>query len=212
MRYLFTIIFTAIFSTALVAQAHIGTVEYLKVQRQAIMADFPFPPKMVMNTIEEKLERMGYKGKDAKDFTVFRGASISELGAGVYDLYFMVEKKSKKDRDNSVVTLMISKGYENFVTDAEDAVLMGNAKSYVESLRTAVAAFDLEEQIKEQEELVRKNEKKAAKLVEDGADLDAKLRKIQELITDNKKGQETQKDELEKQRVILETLKARRKG
>ena len=165
-----------------------------------------------MNTIEEKLEKMGYKGKSAKDFTVFRGVTLPEIGTGVYDIYFMVEKKSKRDKDNAVVTMMLSKGYENFVTETEDAAIITNAKNYLDGLKLSVTAYDLEGQIKEQEAIVKKNEKKSSNLAEDGQNLESKFKKLQEQIADNKKEQIDQNSEVEKQKQILDMLKARRKG
>jgi hypothetical protein len=38
------------------------------------------------------------------------------LGSEAYDLYFSVDRKSKKGKDISNVTLMISKGFDSFVT------------------------------------------------------------------------------------------------
>ena len=165
MKYFFVLIATVIFSNSSFAQPRVSTVEYLKTKRQSIVSDFPFSPKTVMNTIEERLEKLGYKAKDAKDFTVFRGVTLPEIGTGVYDIYFMAEKKSRKDDDNSIVTMMVSKGYENFITEKDDEAIVNNAKIYLENLKLSVSAYDLEGQIKDQEAIVKKNEKKAAGLV-----------------------------------------------
>ncbi|MBK7884493.1 MAG: hypothetical protein IPJ81_12430 [Chitinophagaceae bacterium] len=212
MKYFFLFIFTALSITSTFAQTRVSTTEYLKTKRQSIVADFPFSPKTVMNTIEEKLEKMGYKGKDAKDFLVFKGVTLPEIGTGVYDIYFMAEKKSKKDNDNAVVTMMLSKGYENFVTEKDDETIINNAKNYLDNLKLSVTAYDLEDQIKEQESVVRKNEKKAANLIDEGQSLESKLKKLQQQIEDNKKDQADQNSEVEKQKEILDMLKGRRQG
>lgn len=212
MKYFFVLIATVIFSNSSFAQPRVSTVEYLKTKRQSIVSDFPFSPKTVMNTIEERLEKLGYKAKDAKDFTVFRGVTLPEIGTGVYDIYFMAEKKSRKDDDNSIVTMMVSKGYENFITEKDDEAIVNNAKIYLENLKLSVSAYDLEGQIKDQEAIVKKNEKKAAGLVDDGQSLESKLKKLQQQIEDNKKDQADQNSEVEKQKEILDMLKGRRQG
>lgn len=193
------------------SQARIGTVEYLKSHRQSIVGDFPFAAKTIESTIEDKLEKMGYKAKSSKGFTVFRGVTMPELGTGVYDLYFSVDKKSKREKDNSVVTMMISKGYENFVSEKDDPLIIENAKKYVDNLKLAVEAYDLEGQINEQEDVIKKNVKKAEDLVDEGSDLEKKLKKIQQQIEDNKKAQTDQEAEVQKQKEILEMFKSRRK-
>jgi hypothetical protein len=197
--------------TAIFAQARYTTAEFQKVMRPAIVADVPFPEKTISNAIEDKMGKMGYKGKSVKGFTMYSGVHLNELGSGNYDMYFMVDRVSRKDKGNSTVTLMLSSGFDAFVSDSSDATLINNAKTYMNSLRDMVAAYDLELQIAEQEDVIKKADKKYNGLVDDGTDLQKKKRKIEEQIVENTAAQAAQKTEAEKQRQVLETLKAKRK-
>jgi hypothetical protein len=193
------------------AQARYTTTEFQKVMRPAIVADMPFPEKTVSNAIEDKMNKSGYKGKSVKSFTMYSGVHLNELGVGNYDMYYLVDRVSRKDKGNSTVTLMLSKGFDAFVSDSSDASVIESAKNYMNNLRDMVAAYDLEMQITEQEDVIKKADKKYNSLVDDGTDLQKKKRKIEEQIVENTAAQAVQKGEAEKQRQVLETLKAKRK-
>jgi hypothetical protein len=211
MRHIFTLILSLTFFTAVNAQSHTETVEYLKINRQAVVNDLPFPEKTIRDAIDNKMEQMGYKGKDVKGFTVYKGVRLAALGNDSYDLYFTADKKSRKDKENSTITLMISKGFDSFAADSTDAKLMDNAKAYLDSIKNMIAAYDLEQQIKGQEDAVKKADKKYNNLIDDAASLEKKRKNIEKDIDDNKKDQAAQQAELDKQKQILETLRGKRK-
>lgn len=211
MRYFFALILSLAAGTAAMAQAHTATVEYLKVNRQAVVNDMPFPEKTVRDAIDNKMEQLGYKGKEVKGFTVYKGVRLPALGNELYDLYFAADKKSRKDKDNSTLTLLLSKGFDSFAADSTDAPLMENAKTYLDSIKLMIAAYDLEQQIIAQEDAVKKADKKYNNLVDDGASLEKKRKNIEKDIEDNKKDQAGQQAEIEKQKQILETLRSKRK-
>jgi hypothetical protein len=193
------------------AQATITTVDYMKVKRQAIVNEMPFPEKIVKDAIDNRLQQAGYKGKESKGYIVYKGVRLSELGSDSYDLYFMADRLSRKNKDNSTLSMLISKGYDNFVTDTADNTLMENGKKYLNNLRDMIAAYDLEQQIIAQEDVVKKADKKYNNLIEDGQSLEKKKRNIEKDIEDNKNDQASQKGEYEKQKQILETLRKKRK-
>jgi chromosome segregation ATPase len=74
-----------------------------------------------------------------------------------------------------------------------------------------IEAYDLEQQITEQQDAVDKAGKKYNNLVDDGQSLEKKRKDIEKDIEDNKKDQEKQSADIEKQKLILETLKGKRK-
>ncbi len=198
-------------SHTILAQARNSTVEYQKMMRQAVVTELPFPEKTVSKAIEEKMSKMGYKGKSAKSFTLYSGVRMAEMGPDSYDLYYLVDRVSRRDKGTSSITLMVSKGYDNFATDSADAVLLNNAKNHLNALRDVVAAYDLELQVTDQDDAVKKADKKYNSLVDDGNDLQKRKRKLEEQIVENTNAQAAQKQETEKQRQVLETLKSKRK-
>ena len=211
MKTLFTLIAIACFCLSATAQSETTTVNYLKADRQAVANEIPFPEKTIMKAIDNKMQQLGYKGKDSKGFTVYKAVRLPELGSADYDLYFIAERKSRRNKENSTVTLMISKGPDNFATVKDDAALFDNAKKYLDNILPMITAYDLEQQINEQQDAVNNADKKYNNLIDEGQSLEKKRKNIEKDIEDNKKNQENQAVEIEKQKQKLETLKASRR-
>ncbi len=211
MKNVFAIIISFAFVAVAAAQSRTETVAYQKINRQAVVNEIPFPEKTVRDAIENKMEQMGYKGKDVKGFTVYKGVRLSDLGSDSYDLYFSADRKSRKEKEYSTLTLMIAKGFDSFVADSTDSRLMSNAKNYLDSIKIMIGAYDLEQQIIAQEDAVKKADKKYTNLIDEGVSLEKKRNNIEKDIEDNKKNQTSQQGEIEKQKQILEILRGKRK-
>jgi hypothetical protein len=192
------------------AQARLSTTSYQKAMQPAVEIELPYAEKTVKQAVENKMQQKGYKGKDTKGFTMYQGVRLPELSNDAYDLYFKIDQKNKKS--NTILYLLLSSGYEKFVGEADNPELIANAKKFLEHLMEVVGSHDLELQIKDQEEAVKKAEKKLAGLVEDGEDMKKKKAKLEKDMEDNAKKIEEQQKEAEKQRQIMETLKSQRKG
>src|SRR5688572_6251894 len=199
--------FTAVFNIASYAQARYVFIEFKDVQRPSVVREFSFPEKTVARAIDERMQKSGYKGKESKGFIVYNGVTLSELGSQPLDMYFKINGK----RENTTVNLMLSKGNENFVSELDDASTINHAKSFMDSLAVGIEAYDLEQQIANQENDLKKAEKKYEKLVNDADDLQKAKKRIENNIEENLKDQKNQQAEIEKQRQIFETLKSKRK-
>jgi hypothetical protein len=196
---------------AVKSQAYSGQSDYNKNMISAVLDEYPYEEGTVDNAIDAKFKGMGYNSKGSGDYKVFKAVKLTDIGPDVYDLYFKTDRKSKKEKGRTVVYLLISKGNENFVSEAADTALFANVKSFLNNLITDVAAADLEKQIADQEDVVKKANKKMSNLQDDGQDLAKKLQKIQQQIADNKNAQADQQKEVAAQAQILDTLKAKRK-
>lgn len=210
-KLIYTHIAILLFSITASSQARYVFLDLKDGQRPAIVNEFSYPESTVSKAIRDKMEKSGFKGKDSKGYTMYKNVSLPELGTGTYDVYFKVDRKSKKEKDMSEVTMLVSRGNEVYITEADDAQTINNAKVYLDNLIPNVQAFDLEQQIKDQEDAVSKAEKKYKNLLDDADDLQKKKRKIEQQIEDNYKDQKDQQAEIDKQRQIFETLKAKRR-
>ncbi|MBC7508601.1 MAG: hypothetical protein H7320_07615 [Ferruginibacter sp.] len=209
-KLFFVTIAVAIYGTS-IAQSRLATAEYQKTKQPGIELDVPFPEKTVSKSIDDYFQKLGYKGKDTKGYLTYKGVRLPQLGPDIYDLYFKTDKKSRKEKDATTVTLMISSGYEKFIGDTTNAPLIDSVKNYLNGLTDRVAAYDLDQQITEQDVALKKALKKLTNLTETGQDLQKKKVKIENDIADNLKGQASQKAESEKQQQILQTLRDKRK-
>ena len=211
MKKIFVVLVAVAMYTTSFAQSRLATADFQKSKQPSIEFDVPFPEKTVSKSIDDYFEKLGYKGKDTKGYLTYKGVHLPQLGADSYDLYFKTDRKNKKDKDATIVTLLISSGYEKFIGDTTNAVLIDSAKKYLNGLTARVAAYDLDEQITEQDNVIKKASKKLNNLTETGQDLQKKKVKLESEIADNLKEQASQKIVSEKQAQILETLKGKRK-
>ncbi|UAY52521.1 hypothetical protein [Ferruginibacter albus] len=208
-----TLIFGALFlfNTHSKAQAYTGQSDFNKTMQSAAIVELPFENGTTSDAINNKFKSLGYSSKSSGDYKLYKGIKLAELGDGTYDIYLKVDKKSKKEKDRSVVYMLISSGYEKFIPEAANADLFNNAKTFLNNLMPSVVAVDLENQITAQEDAVKKANKKLSNLNEDGEDLAKKQKKLEQDIADNKSSIANQQKEVAAQQQILETLKSKRK-
>ncbi|HUS00145.1 MAG TPA: hypothetical protein VMY77_00375 [Chitinophagaceae bacterium] len=210
-KLIHTLIAILLFNITVSSQARYVFIDFKDGQRPAIVNEFSYPENTVSKAIRDKMEKAGFKGKDSKGYTMYKNVSLPELGSGTYDVYFKVDRKSKKEKDMSHVTMLVSRGNEVYISEADDAQTISNAKAYLDNLIPNVQAFDLEQQITAQQDAVNKAEKKYKNLLDDADDLQKKKRKIEQQIEDNYKDQKNQQSEIDKQKQIYENLKAKRR-
>ena len=192
------------------SQAIVTITDYQKAQEPAIQYELPYSQETVTKALEDTLEKQGYKGKDTKGYTLYRDVHSTAIGPDNYNLYFKVDRKSKNEKETSIVTLMISKD-DIFISEATDMDIVNNAKVYMQNLKPVVQAYDLEQQITAQMDAVRKSNKKLTELTSDSVDIAKKEAKIKIQIQDNITSITNQKADIERQKLILETLKSKRK-
>lgn len=210
MRYLITtIISILILNYASRAQSYEGTVDYQKKDEKALIIEFPYPASVVEDAIVDKLEKMGFKKKESKGFLVYKNIVLSDISSEPADYMIRIDKKSRKEKDASIVYLMVSRNDQNISTSDES--INGNSKTFLNNLSPGVEAFNLETQIQDQDAVVTKAQKKLKDLQDDQGDMQKKIRKLQDDLQQNAKDQDTQQKEIDKQKQVLEAMKAKRK-
>ena len=191
-------------------QSYEATIQYDKKKQQAIAIDFVYQPQAVENAIVQKLAKMGYKPKEEKGilnrdkgFLVFKNIFITDILSDRMDYLVKVERKSRKEADESIMYLVMLKDDKNAlgIMDASD---VGRAKSFLNNLLPEVEAADLELQIIAQQEVVAKAEKKLRDLKEEQTSLEKK-------IADNKTSQENTQKDIESQKQALGVLEGKRR-
>jgi hypothetical protein len=193
------------------AQSYEGSVEFQKKDQKAMIIEFPYAPSVVEDAIIEKMEKLGYKKKESKGFLVYKSAIIKDISAEPADYMIKVERKSRKDKDESVVYLIMNRAEENIMARS-DAFVNSNMKTFMNGMSPEMEAFNLEREIQGQDVLVTKAEKKLKNLKDDQESLETKIRKLQENLKDNTNDQQNQQKEIENQKQILEAMKGKRKN
>jgi predicted nucleic acid-binding Zn-ribbon protein len=116
------------------------------------------------------------------------------------------------DKDVAVVNMLISTGNEVFVSDQADSITIRRGKTFLDSFQPDIEAFDLQQQVNDQQDAVTKAEKKYRSLQDDADDLQKKKNKLEQQIEDNLKAQKEQKAEIEKQKQLFEFIKGKQKN
>lgn len=199
-----------IMTVSILAQAYESSIQYDKKKQNGIAIDYSYPAQAAENAIVKKLEKMGYKPKEEKGilnrdkgFLVYKNIYFTDISKDRMDYMIKVEKKSRKAEDESVLYMIMMKGDQNALSTME-ANEVSKAKNFLNSMLPDIEAANLELQIKAQEEIVAKAEKKLSDLKTDQVGLEKKLQ-------DNKAAQETTQKDIEDQKQALGTLIGKRK-
>ena len=216
-KYLLFIL-ASFFTQLLMAQAYEGSIEFTKKKQDAFVIDFSYPPEAVENALIKKMESMGYKTKEEKGmfnkdkgFRVYKSAFINDISSNSMDYVFKVERKSRKEKDEAQLFMIIMKDNDNMMKGF-DSYGTGNARSFLNNLLPEVEAANLELQIKDQEDVVAKSEKKQKNLEDDLDNMEKRLKKLEEDIEQNKKDQEKQKQDIINQKNALDNLRGKRRS
>ena len=206
------ILFTIFLSISflLKAQAHEGSIEYNKGKQACIVMEYKYPPEAVQNAMRAKLLSLGYGGKEEKGmfnkdkgFRVYKETTVGEISPNKYDYAINIERKSHKEADETVVSLVVFKDNVNALSKLSREELE-KVKSFLNNLLPEVEASNLEILIGAQILSVEKADKKLRTLQDEN-------KKLQEALEKNIKDQELQKKEIENQNKSLDALKGRRK-
>jgi hypothetical protein len=195
------------------AQATEGLVTYQKKQQSAAVIMLPYSTDVVSTVMSDYLLKKGSSGTDIKGFKTYRNTQIVSGDSTNADLYFKIERTSRKEKDQSTVSLMVGAPNEDIANRNPGAQFgMEQAKSFLNNLVPVMEAYKLEMQIKDLNDLVIKEEKKSQALKNDGQDLVKKKYEIEGKIESNKQNQNKQDAEVEKQKQALALLISQRKA
>lgn len=196
-------------------QAHEGSVELQKSDQPAAVIELPYPPGIVSAALNDYLSKKGkLRADDLKGFTTFRNTQPIVSDSMNADLYLKVERKSRSEKETSIISLLLTEPTESVATNPAKLryLNMEQAKAYLNDLAFAVQAYNLELQIKEQNEALTRAESKYKSLADEGADLEKKRTSLEKKIQDNKQEQQTQMVEIENQKQKLASWVAQRKS
>lgn len=186
-------------------QVYDGLVEYNKKDQPAVMSDYKFPEETVEKALKEKLEKLGLKVKSSKGFLVVSNSIISSIAPIPMDYAFKVDRKSKKEKDITTVSLVMAVGDVN-----NTAANSSNAKTFLSDLAPAVDATNTDNMVNDQYAALTKAQKKYKNLQDDQTSLEKKIRNLQDDLAANAKDQQDQLKEVQRQQDILNTWKAKK--
>ncbi|WP_315818267.1 hypothetical protein [Paraflavitalea speifideaquila] len=197
---------SAFISTRTKAQvtASESKVEHTKGDKIAAVIELPYPVEEVEAAIEEHFSKKGGKSDKIKGYQVFRNMKLSDDEVELNDLHFRVERKSRKEKDITLVYLLVGRPSENVgARSGVDRHKINEAKAFLNQLTPSVESRHLDVQIKEQETVMQKATKKNLSLMEEQKELEEKIKALQLKLDQNKIDQQKQSEELTRQQGVL---------
>lgn len=199
-------LFTALLS-AMAQQARTGTAELNKVNHACVMGDYPMSSDIVEGALKKKFSeaKLG-SGKKASDgFKVYKGIIYPALSNETIDLYVKIEEK----KPNTVLYLLFSRGYDNFLKAESDTTEFNNSIRFLNNFMNDVQAYKLNADITSQQELIVSAEEKAKSLLRKGEQLTKSKSKAESKIALNKMESNSLKSEVDNQQKNLDAVRAR---
>jgi hypothetical protein len=201
------------------AQATFTTITINKNIQPGLVIHLANNANVAKGTILQKLKETGYypqtKGKlfweknKFDGFYVFTGVILPALNNLKLDMYFKIQPESRSQTDRSIVYLLVSKGYDNFISPELDSTIFLAAINFLNGFVVTTASYRLNLDIEEQEKIVKSAESKLTDLQDDEKSLAKKIDELQADLRNKRDDQVMQQKEITSQKIILEALKAK---
>jgi hypothetical protein len=212
-RYLLCMIVLLALKTVTFSQAVAteGKYEYQRGEKPAAIIELPYKSDLVEGALKQKLAKNGVKEEKLKGMQVFKGTRLTPTDGEAVDMYFKVDRKSRRDDNNSVVYLILGRPNENVaLRTPEDAYRIQEARDFLNKIIPDIEAYKLELDIASQEDVIKKSEKNLKNLVDDQKSIENKIRDLQDKLSQNKLDQDATNAQLIKQRTDRDGMLSRR--
>lgn len=187
------------------AQAYESKVDYNKIQQAGILNEYNYQEQIVEKTLRDKLEKLGYKIKNSRGFLVISNAILSDVSNKPFDYAFKTERKSKKEKDITVLSAVINENGVNVTADNSSRL-----KSFLTDLTPSIEAVNVDFMVDEQYDAVVKFQKKLKNLQDDQSSMERKVRNLQDDLKKNAREQDDMQKEITRQQEVLDALKAKK--
>jgi hypothetical protein len=194
-----------------------GHVEFNGARYPAYIKEMDASVDQAINAVKEIMTAKGAKGKEFKGFLIYREVVLPATGSyDVHDLFVKVDPIGKKANNRSKIHLIITKpgaisedkpSKENR-NSAVPVALAAGGVAILDEVTPAVENQVYLRNVLNQENEVKKAEKKLQDLQDDQAKLEKQLSKLQEDLKKNKSNIDTQIKQVEAAKAELQRVKA----
>ncbi len=213
MKKILLLILSSVISCLAPAQSRETTLEYQKTQQPAAVIELPYTEEVVQGAIKSQFDKQGAKITSSKGLMIVKNASVN-VGKEkqILDLYFKIDRKSRQDKEVTVIHLAAGHAGENIAARLpDDKFGLAESQAYLNAIGPDIENHSVGLRVTEQEDVIKKADKKYASLKADSIDYQKRKIALEQKIADNSQSQKNQRAEMERQQEVLEALKARRK-
>jgi hypothetical protein len=198
------------------ARQYPGKVKYLKKDQEATIFDLPYPASQVEQGMKDLANKQGVKVREKNGFYEVKGYKSEKL-AGVYDVYYQVDKAGK--RESKLAVIFTEPGEDLSNRTSSHAALVGAASGasvVLASIAPHLDNHDFELLKQDQEEDIAKAEKKLSELQEEQSRFEKKIADLQKELEKNRTDQNNKAAEIEAKKSglakFLESRNGKKKG
>jgi hypothetical protein len=175
------------------AQAYQSGYTFQKAVYPVAAIQVPFDKDAVKDALIDYMQAHGFKEAHYKDFLVFRDIPLDKNSSSVSDAYFIVDRKSRSEKDITVISLLpVKKGATLTPATEEDSSFIPISMVYLDSLKKNVHNFSISKLILAQQKTLDKTKAKMVDLKNDSGDIAKKIRNYESDLAQNKIDQENQ--------------------
>ncbi len=192
-----------------VAQSTTGTTVFGKVPQSSVIYELPFSEEIVLDALQKKMNSYNVSAKKVKGYYVYRSVVVPEISSRPVNLYFSIEKKGRKDKNTSTLSMLIADNNDAFMESVNEVDLFRRGQDFVNSFDTAVNVSQHNFDVSAQEKEIDKITKKVKQLENEQDDLKKKIKKMEDQLSKNENDLKSESANLNAQIKQLEILKSK---
>jgi hypothetical protein len=196
-KVLLSSVLSGLLFSALSAQSYNSSISFQKNQYTVAAVQIPADEDVVSAAVKDYMSRKGFRSAGYKDFLVFRSVPLDSDRNDLSDAYFSIGRKSRAEKDLTVVNLLPVKRDQTLLPANVDSSMFSSALAYLNDLKPYVVHYSIVQQIQAQQETVTKVETRIRKLKNDSLDIVSKIRSYESSLRENKDAQDKQATELQ---------------
>jgi len=189
-----------------------GTLDHQKTKQPASILEFRYPERDLEAALERYIDKMGVQVKSSRGLNYAKQVKFRADDTRYFDLYYKVEGSGRGAAANAILSVILAEPGEDILLrdpkNQEVTKATANspaAQAFFNGLGAAVGIYDLEKRIAEQEDVLKKAERKQS-------DLEKRKQKLEKELSENAEDLKKSASELEKAKAVLEQIKAERKN
>jgi hypothetical protein len=220
-RMLIALLFTAFFPATHAQEFKTEHVEFNGVKYPSYSKVVAVSEDQALAAVREIFASRGVQPKTIKGFLVYRKVKLPATGSNdLHDLFVKAERMGKKSENTSKVYAIITrpdaisddKPLKNEKGAAAGVALAAGGSQFFDAVTPALENQAYLQAVLEQEEAVRKAEKRLKSLEEDSIKMNNQLIKLQEDLQKNAEERSKQTEDLESAKKELEMRKNAKPG
>lgn len=144
------------------------------------------------------------KSSSSKGFKMFKGVAWPEIATEKLDVYYKVAGK----KGNNTITMLVSKGYDNFVSSQSDPAIAQGVVNFMNTIKDKVMVINNANAVAAAENSLKDAQREYDRAVKKGSDLKDDQEKIGKAIASQEKEISEKEQALNKAKSALESAKS----